>query len=105
MNTRHSVILAFLIAILPLFAAGSNEYFKKITVAEGLSNNFVRAIYKDSGGFIWLGTLDGLDRFDGTNIKSFKNKFPEEYQRVNCITDIFNYHLSMKSKEGVIANK
>ncbi len=102
MNTRHPVIIAFLIAILPHFAVGSNEFFKKITVAEGLSNNFVREIYKDSSGFIWFGTLDGLDRYDGIEIKSYKHKFPEDFQRVNCIADIADHSLWVGTDKGLL---
>jgi len=102
MNTRHPVLIAFLIAILPHFVAGSNKFFKKITVAEGLSNNFVRDIYKDSSGFIWFGTLDGLDRYDGIEIKSFKHKIPEDYQRVNCIADIADHSLWVGTDKGLL---
>ncbi len=42
-----------------------------ITMQDGLSDNNVNAIIKDSKGFIWLGTSDGLNRYDGYEIKSF----------------------------------
>ena len=44
-----------------------------IDVNDGLSNNQVRAILKDSQGFMWFGTDRGLTRFDGTNYKVFLN--------------------------------
>lgn len=40
-----------------------------ITTADGLSNNSVRSIYQDSHGFIWLATMNGLNRYDGRNFK------------------------------------
>src|SRR5579859_5862241 len=41
------------------------------TVKEGLSNNDVRNITVDSSGFLWVGTSNGLNRFDGNSFQSF----------------------------------
>jgi ligand-binding sensor domain-containing protein/AraC-like DNA-binding protein len=49
----------------------NNSYFRTVSVEDGLSNNFIRKIYKDSHGFIWAGTLNGLERFDGISFKSY----------------------------------
>ncbi len=46
--------------------------FKNITVKDGLSFYRTRIITQDRFGFIWLGADNGLDRFDGKNITSFK---------------------------------
>lgn len=40
---------------------------------EELSNKFVRCIIKDSNGFIWFGTSEGLCRFDGTSVKVYEH--------------------------------
>ncbi|WP_369015121.1 two-component regulator propeller domain-containing protein, partial [Klebsiella pneumoniae] len=42
-----------------------------ITANEGLSNNTVWAVLQDKSGFIWIGTVDGLDRYDGNEIRHF----------------------------------
>jgi len=47
--------------------------FKHLTVDNGLSNNKVNCILADRSGFIWFGTEDGLNRFDGYEIKVFRN--------------------------------
>ncbi|HCW05754.1 MAG TPA: hypothetical protein DGG95_00105, partial [Cytophagales bacterium] len=43
-----------------------------ISVDEGLSQSSVNSIYQDKKGFLWIGTGDGLNRYDGKQIKIFK---------------------------------
>src|SRR5687767_6929465 len=45
--------------------------FKHINISNGLTHPEVRTIYKDSRGFIWVGTRLGLNRFDGFTVKTF----------------------------------
>ena len=47
-------------------------HFHLINVKSGLSNNVINDIVQDSLGFLWIGTDDGLNRFDGTGFKTFK---------------------------------
>ncbi len=42
-------------------------------IDQGLSNNAVTCIYKDHNGFMWFGTYDGLNRYDGYNFRVFRN--------------------------------
>src|SRR5215211_5823950 len=46
--------------------------FDHISIEQGLSQSSVRVILQDSRGFIWFGTEDGLNRYDGYNFKTFK---------------------------------
>lgn len=48
--------------------------FKNFSVNDGLSHNFVRGIFQDSRGFIWISTIDGLNKFDGYTFKTYKVK-------------------------------
>ncbi len=77
-------ILVYILAIpLSFLSFGQNRiqsenfYVQKITVEDGLSQSNVNAIIKDSDGFIWLATNDGLNRFDGYSFKVF-NKNPDD---------------------------
>ncbi len=45
--------------------------FEKVSIDEGLSNNYVTCIFQDSKGYIWIGTEDGLNRYDGKTIKIY----------------------------------
>ncbi len=53
-----------------LIAQNAN-FFEHYTTSEGLSDNVVRAMYQDSRGFLWVGTANGLNRFDGYTFEKF----------------------------------
>jgi len=56
------------------FIFGQRNYlFENISIPEGLSNSGVNYVFQDSNGFLWISTADGLNRYDGNNIKIFKN--------------------------------
>lgn len=52
----------------------NNTNFSQISSNNGLSQNTVRTVVEDKNGFIWAGTLDGLNRYDGYNIRSYQPK-------------------------------
>lgn len=56
-----------------LLAAGRKPYFRHYGVEEGLSNNRVLCTLQDRFGFLWVGTADGLNRFDGYHFKIFRS--------------------------------
>ncbi|NEU07388.1 response regulator [Flavihumibacter sp. R14] len=68
------LIVSF-IYFLPASAQGqpAGIKFSHLTTAEGLSQSSVRCILKDRYGFLWFGTRDGLNRYDGYNFKIYRN--------------------------------
>ena len=67
---------AFLLVASMYFQRGSateRVYFTHLTVEDGLSNSSVLCITQDSRGFMWLGTRDGLNRYDGSRINIYKD--------------------------------
>lgn len=52
----------------------SQFQFSQLDVSNGLSHNQVTAIHKDAQGFMWFGTMSGLNRYDGSRFKIFKHK-------------------------------
>ncbi len=66
--------LAALLALAsPARAAPSTPRFFHLTTADGLSHNIVRAIVQDPQGFLWFGTQDGLNRYDGYTFTLFRH--------------------------------
>ncbi|WP_198139822.1 two-component regulator propeller domain-containing protein [Pedobacter sp. BAL39] len=52
-------------------------FFKHLTVEHGLSSSSVLSFTQDKSGFIWIGTMDGLNRFDGRKMKVFKSFYKD----------------------------
>ena len=48
-------------------------YFETLNTRQGLSSNDISCVYEDKKGFIWVGTHDGLNKFDGRAFKKFRN--------------------------------
>ena len=46
--------------------------FSVLDIDNGLSHNLVKSIFKDSRGFLWVGTETGLNRYDGYKFKVYK---------------------------------
>jgi ligand-binding sensor domain-containing protein/two-component sensor histidine kinase len=70
-------------------AQPASLYFENLTTQNGLSHNKVNCIIQDKRGFIWLGTNDGLNRYDGAHFTTYKNT-PGRTSTIsgNIITDI-----------------
>ena len=47
--------------------------FTNLTVESGLSDNLVHSILIDGRGFLWIGTDEGLNRYDGYDIKVYRS--------------------------------
>lgn len=58
--------------------------FKNFSNDEGLSNNYVRFLYQDSYGFMWIGTNEGVDRYDGKNFISIKKELNSNIATAIC---------------------
>ncbi|MBE0682827.1 MAG: GAF domain-containing protein [Anaerolineales bacterium] len=52
--------------------------FEHISLEQGLSQSVINVIFQDSKGFLWIGTEDGLNRYDGYSFKVFKPEAENE---------------------------
>lgn len=79
-----------------LIAAGAsaqyqNLKFEHITTADGLSSSTGIEIFQDSRGFMWFGTIDGLNRYDGYSCEVYRPVLHDPHSisdtRINTITE------------------
>lgn len=66
MKLRFFCLVFFCLATMCLNSTEPVIEFRHIGIHNGLSNSQINVIFKDSRGFVWLGTQSGLDRYDGT---------------------------------------
>jgi ligand-binding sensor domain-containing protein/signal transduction histidine kinase len=65
--------ITILIICLPCLLLAQPAHFQHFNEKNGLSQNSINAIYQDSLGFLWVGTEEGLNRYDGTHFRVFRH--------------------------------
>ena len=82
-----------------------NFHFKKFQVGDGLSENAVYCITQDPDGFMWFGTKDGLNRFDGTHFRIYQHQTdkPESIGNnfIRSIAHIDREHMVIGTDAGI----
>ena len=68
------LLVYYIISSLQLQVLSTNFYFRNMSVEDGLSQNMVYSIFQDKTGFMWFGTMDGLNRYDGIQYRIFKKE-------------------------------
>ena len=74
LRNRLTLLLIFILLFIPftsIFAQRANKNLVRYTLSNGLSSNETKCVFKDKNGFIWIGTGEGLNRFDGYEFKEF----------------------------------
>lgn len=79
-----------LVTLIGFFPLCSQETFvKTLGEAEGLSQGYVTSLFQDQRGFVWVGTLYGLNRYDGYSFKNYLPNHLDPYAlHANIITSI-----------------
>ena len=71
-RNRIFIVLWYLTLVFPLFGQRDIISFERISDQQGISQSTVTCIYQGRRGFIWFGTYDGLNRYDGQHFKIYK---------------------------------
>jgi len=70
-TVKKGLICFFVLLYCSIGHTQKNYRMESITVTDGLSQGFVLSLFEDSRGFIWIGTFNGLNRYDGYQVKRF----------------------------------
>ncbi len=105
----HKYIPIFIIVALLCMAsvrAVQNSYFEHLKVSNGLSHYSVNSLYQDEHGMIWIGTRDGLNRYDGNEITVYKQIKGDTTalfgNNIRSVCGDKNGNLFMQCKSGVL---
>lgn len=102
---KHLILLIALFGMQLSFSQISKSRFKQITNENGLSNTTINCIFQDSRGFMWFGTRDGLNRYDGIKVTIYKNGAKNPYSIsdnfIRCIYEDADQQLWIGTSYGL----
>lgn len=100
----RKIVLSITLVCLSCMVNASDFMFRHLEVKDGLSNNQVLDIFKDSEGFMWFATASGLNRYDGSQVKVFRSyetdpsSLPDNY--ISSIQEDYKGNLWILTGEG-----
>ena len=71
MQTKTAICASLFVLLACAALRAQTLRVQSLTVADGLSQGFISSLFEDSRGFIWIGTFQGMNRYDGAQIKRF----------------------------------
>jgi signal transduction histidine kinase/ligand-binding sensor domain-containing protein/DNA-binding response OmpR family regulator len=97
------LLIASFLAFSPIFSQNKKPIFQSLQ--QGLSNQTIQCILKDSKGFMWFGTNDGLNKFDGANMVIYENS-PDDtssisHNSINSIVEDKDHNLWVGTSDGL----
>jgi ligand-binding sensor domain-containing protein len=96
MVLRGLSVIVGLVLTVGISAQNDIGDFYNYSINDGLSQSTVTQIYQDAKGFIWLGTTDGLNRFDGKNFTIYKNR----HSNINSLSDSWIQQILLEDSEN-----
>lgn len=94
---KFTVLLVIAVLAVTSELCAQDYKFSHIDVDRGLSQSVVNCVMQDAQGFMWFGTQEGLNRYDGYNFKVYKR----DPQDSNSLGNNFIYTI-FQSKDGMI---
>jgi ligand-binding sensor domain-containing protein/two-component sensor histidine kinase len=109
MNRILKIVFAGYLVLFSLQAHTQHRLsFATVNRNDGLSSDNILCLFKDSQGFLWIGSVDGLNRYDGVNVKVYRynplDSFSISGNSVNDITEDENGILWITTFDGGICS-
>ena len=99
------LVLFVLLVVAAQTMTAQSFYFRRYQVENGLSNSSVLSCIQDERGFMWFGTKDGLNRFDGYTFKTYRNDPADKTSLgsnfVNVLYEDPNHQLWVGTDKGI----
>ncbi|HVE59775.1 MAG TPA: two-component regulator propeller domain-containing protein [Pyrinomonadaceae bacterium] len=95
------ILLSGLLLILPNFSQAGHLPVKSYTTFDGLANDSVNKIFRDSRGFLWFCTGEGLSRFDGFGFKNYTQTEGLPHRNINDLLETADGDLLVATTNGL----
>src|SRR5258705_7301899 len=103
-NSRLSSLAKILFClILPVMTIYAEKLpFKSYTTADGLAHDWVNKIVRDSHGFLWFCTGEGLSRFDGYEFKNYTQADGLPHRGINDLLELDDGTYLIATNDGLV---
>ena len=99
-----SILTICVIWYCSVYPQSGKVQFEHLSVKDGLSQLSVVSIFQDTQGFLWFGTRDGLNKYDGNNFQIFRESDPDLYisnSFIQCMAEDEKGNLWVGTKRGL----
>lgn len=90
---RFLITTVFTLSLSFYLQAQTDIRFQRITVDEGLSQSSITCMIQDKFGYLWIGTLDGLNKYDGNTFTIYGNDYKPNSLKARSVSGLFLDHL------------
>jgi len=98
---KKIIALALALVVGIHFSNAQNYTFKSYSIKEGLAQSQVRSVFQDHDGYLWIGTLGGASKFNGSAFVNYNRSQGLINNQINAITQLKNQQLVLGSIGGI----
>ena len=96
------MVASLLFTLAPMFRLHGQSFTTHLyTTADGLSDNYIFSVYQDSYGYLWIGTANGLNRFDGKHFTNYGLQQGLPSMKVDRIYEDGRHRLWIGTRAGI----
>ncbi|MGC4034363.1 MAG: two-component regulator propeller domain-containing protein [Chitinophagaceae bacterium] len=101
MNRIQKYYLFFLLCFACLMASAQEYVIQRLTVSDGLPSDRVNCVYEDSYGYLWVGSSNGLGRYDGRSFTNYGFAEGLPYLQISAIFEDSRQRLWIGTTKGI----